>query len=192
MAEGKKRIMFYADWMEQFTDLTDEEAGKLIKHIMQYLNDLNPEAPDRLTTLLFKPFEKQFKRDLVKYEDFIDKQRENGSKGGRPNKTQKTQAFISKPKKADKDKVKDKVKDKEIESSVVRFKPPTILEVKDYISEMKYGMDANRFVDFYESKGWMVGKNKMKDWKAAVRSWESADKKQNKDSVKGIPGKVYH
>ena len=53
-----------------------------------------------------------------------------------------------------------------------RFKPPTIEEVKEYCKERNNGVDAERFVDFYEAKGWMLGKNKMKDWKAAVRTWE--------------------
>ena len=39
-------------------------------------------------------------------------------------------------------------------------------------------MDASRFIDFYESKGWMIGKNKMKDWRAAVRTWEKGEVKQ--------------
>lgn len=53
-----------------------------------------------------------------------------------------------------------------------RFIPPTVEEVKEYCWERMNNVDAQRFVDFYESKGWMVGKNKMKDWKAAVRNWE--------------------
>lgn len=53
-----------------------------------------------------------------------------------------------------------------------RFVPPTVKEVKDYCLERHNSVDAERFVDFYESKGWMVGKNKMSSWKAAVRTWE--------------------
>lgn len=53
-----------------------------------------------------------------------------------------------------------------------RFAPPTLEEVKAYCAERGNKVDAGRFIDFYESKGWMVGKNKMKDWKAAVRTWE--------------------
>ena len=45
-------------------------------------------------------------------------------------------------------------------------------------------MDADRFVDFYESKGWMVGKNKMKDWRAAVRTWERESHGRNNCSRK--------
>lgn len=53
-----------------------------------------------------------------------------------------------------------------------KFVPPTEAEVREYCEQRKNGVDAEAFVNFYESKGWMIGKNKMKDWKAAVRTWE--------------------
>lgn len=56
-----------------------------------------------------------------------------------------------------------------------RFKPPTVEDVRAYCSEKGYAVDAERFVDFYGSKGWMVGRNKMKDWRAAVRTWVKRD-----------------
>ena len=52
-----------------------------------------------------------------------------------------------------------------------RFSPPTPHQVKEYCTEKGYAIDADRFVDFYSSKGWLIGKNPMKDWKAAVRNW---------------------
>lgn len=55
-----------------------------------------------------------------------------------------------------------------------RFKKPTLEEVKEYCEERNNGIDAETFINFYESKGWMVGKNKMKDWKACVRTWEKS------------------
>ena len=60
-----------------------------------------------------------------------------------------------------------------------RFVPPTPDEVRSYCTERNNSVDASRFVDFYEAKGWMVGKNKMKDWKAAVRTWEGKEVKQS-------------
>lgn len=56
-----------------------------------------------------------------------------------------------------------------------RFVKPSVEEVQAYCDERDNGVDARSFVDFYESKGWMVGKNPMKDWKAAVRTWEQRD-----------------
>ena len=54
------------------------------------------------------------------------------------------------------------------------FTPPTLQEVSAYCLERANGVDPNKWHDFYTSKGWMVGKNKMKDWKAAVRTWEQS------------------
>lgn len=56
--------------------------------------------------------------------------------------------------------------------------PPSLDEVKAYCQERNNRVDAERFISFYESKGWMVGKNRMKDWKAAIRTWEKRDQKE--------------
>lgn len=61
-----------------------------------------------------------------------------------------------------------------------QFKPPTVEEVREYCYERNNNVNAEAFVDFYESKGWMVGKNKMKDWKAAVRTWEKGNNSRQK------------
>lgn len=100
MAKDKKSFVAYCDWLESFEELTDEEAGKLAKHLFRYVNDLNPEPPDKITKMCFIPIKQSLKRDLVKYEERADRARENGAKGGRP-KTQKTQSVISEPKKPD-------------------------------------------------------------------------------------------
>ena len=56
-----------------------------------------------------------------------------------------------------------------------RFTPPTVEEVKAYCKERQNHVDAERFVDYYTSNGWRVGKNPMKDWKAAIRTWEKSE-----------------
>lgn len=70
-------------------------------------------------------------------------------------------------------------KDKEIErdkNNSNKFSPPSIEEVKAYCEERKNGVDPQRWYDFYLSKNFMVGKNKMRDWKASVRTWERDNK----------------
>ena len=54
-----------------------------------------------------------------------------------------------------------------------RFTPPCVSDVREYIQEKGYNLSADAFIDHYTSNGWMVGRNKMKDWKAAVRNWNS-------------------
>jgi len=56
------------------------------------------------------------------------------------------------------------------------FSRPTVQQVRDYCTERQNTVDPNRFVDFYESKGWLVGKSKMKCWKSAIRNWERTSK----------------
>lgn len=70
----------------------------------------------------------------------------------------------------------DVVSDKAGKST--KFIPPTVEEVRAYCRERNNTVDAETFVDFYIGKGWMVGKNKMKDWKAAVRTWEKNRKQE--------------
>lgn len=69
-----------------------------------------------------------------------------------------------------------------------KFTPPTLEELQEYITQNNYNVDAQRFIDFYESKGWLIGKNKMKDWKAAVRTWNSKEpqKPKPKKDIKDI------
>lgn len=84
MATDKNKIIVYKDWQKTFNKLTDDEAGRLIKHFFNYVNDENPEPPDRLTEIAFEPIKQTLKRDLKKWEQIADRNRENGSKGGRP------------------------------------------------------------------------------------------------------------
>ena len=62
------------------------------------------------------------------------------------------------------------------------FVPPSVEEVKAYIDEKGYSINPDSFVDYYTSNGWHVGRNKMKDWKACVRSWNNREKKPTKPS----------
>ena len=72
--------------------------------------------------------------------------------------------------------------------SIKRFAPPTLEEVQSYSSEKGYHIDCQRFIDYYESNGWKVGRNPMKDWKAAVRSWAARDKQENSSAPKTPEG----
>jgi hypothetical protein len=74
---------------------------------------------------------------------------------------------------------KKKKKEKEENNISPLFVPPAVDDVAAYCQERNNGVDAVRFVSYYESVGWKVGKNKMKDWKAAVRTWERKDKQEH-------------
>ena len=75
------------------------------------------------------------------------------------------------------------------------FVPPTVDEVREYCLARKNGIDPQEFVDYYAARGWMLGKAKMKDWIAAVRTWEKRRKGGNHDqperyfTAADIPGR---
>lgn len=72
-------------------------------------------------------------------------------------------------------KEKEIIKEREKEKTARRFVPPTVEEVKARIDEMGYTFDAEAFIAFYQSNGWMVGKSKMKDWRAAMVTWQKRE-----------------
>lgn len=64
-----------------------------------------------------------------------------------------------------------------------RFTPPSVEQVMEYCNHRQNGINAQNFIDFYQSKGWKVGNSKMKDWKASVRTWETNNKIRNEQNA---------
>ena len=81
------------------------------------------------------------------------------------------------------DSVGEVIEEAEPPTRTKRFTPPSVDQVKEYCEERGNNVNPQRFVDYYSSNGWMVGKNKMKDWKAAVRTWEQKEKPQGKQTA---------
>ena len=90
---------------------------------------------------------------------------------------------------------KNRLEESEKKRKSNRFAPPSVDDVRAYCNERHNNVDPERFVYYYESNGWKVGKNKMKDWKATVRSWEHNDysnnKKQNGSIIHEVPMPAY-
>ena len=82
MAENKKSFVAYCDWEATFELLDNEEAGKLIKHLLAYVNDKNPELEERILKLAFAPIMLQLKRDLQKWDGILVKRVDAGKMGG--------------------------------------------------------------------------------------------------------------
>ena len=190
-------VKLFADTSGAVDLLSDAEAGRLFKAILHGIAGEVDELPGQ-EKLVYAMLKAQFERDSEAYDRFSDKQRENGKKGGRP---KKPSGFLENPKNPtvfsetqksqykDKDYNKDKEKDKDKDEEIViragtRFIPPTVDDVKIYASEKGYaGFDADRFVDFYASKGWRVGKDTMKDWKASARGWVSRYRQEHPEQA---------
>lgn len=93
MAENKKSFVLYTDYIETFEELSNEEAGKLIKHIFRYVNDKNPESDDKIIKFAFIPIKQQLRRDLKQWESIRVKRSEAGKLSAEKRSEQKQQVL---------------------------------------------------------------------------------------------------
>ena len=107
-----------------------------------------------------------------------------------------TDGYQTPPKEKEKEKAKEKTKAKEKEKNdgnradkPRRFTKPAVEEIREYCQERGNGIDPQRFYDFYEAKGWLVGSQPMKDWQAAVRTWEGREPAKPPDQDTSNPFK---
>lgn len=179
--------------MEVIEELTNEERGALLMMMFEYsMTGTYNEATDRIVQIAFKPIKAQMDRDMEKYQKVCERNKANIAKRySTDNKSvpEATSGIPDDTKSTDVCSMKNDVcsmkNDKEIkETRAKRFIPPSVEDVKDYCKKQGYQVDADRFIDFYESKGWMVGSNKMKDWKAAVRNWSRSQRQESTAKVK--------
>lgn len=184
----KNSFVIYTDYMEQIELLSLEQRGVLLTAIMSYASGAELPDMDGMTKMAFSFIRSRMDKDSEKYRQIVEKRREAGKQGGRPKadglpekqeKAKKANGFSEKQNNPDNDYVNDNdsVNDKDKKSSM-RFAPPTLDELNAYCGEKGLRIDAQRFIDFYESKGWMIGKNQMKDWKAAVRNWSRSQRQE--------------
>lgn len=82
MADGKKSFVLYCDMMHTVELLDDASAGKLLKHLLQYVNDKNPVTTDQIIKIAFEPIKQQLKRDLRDWEETREKRVKAGHEGG--------------------------------------------------------------------------------------------------------------
>jgi hypothetical protein len=80
MAQEKKSFLLYVDLIHTIEKLNDEQTGRLFKHILRYVNDLDPEPQDQFTEVVFEPIKQSLKRDLIKYEGIRERNKENANK----------------------------------------------------------------------------------------------------------------
>lgn len=175
MAQDKKVVMVYTDWMEKFEILEDDEAGRLIKHFFRYVNDLDPEAPDKITKLSFIDIENTLKRDLIKWEKTIEGRSKAGKasveakrllKSNKQNSTNSTNV-----KSVEKNLTNSTVRDKDIvtvkETVTVKENkkedtPNGVVDLKNQPEQPK--IDFNNLLSFFNSnRGLLPEVKKMSD-----------------------------
>lgn len=179
----KEYVPIFFDWVEVTGELNAQEKGRLIDAIVLYARGGDwQEQIKGNERYLFPAFKKQIDRaneiSDVRSTARIGKTKENKQE-------QTTTKDIKTPNNNNNKEKKEE--DKENHLTVVkeklRFSPPTLEEVQAYCRERGNKVDAEKFTDFYASKGWKVGNQPMKDWKAAVRTWERDDRGYGKSKT---------
>ena len=177
-------LKIWVSFSEIIEPLNDSERGRLFTAMLQYAEtETVPEfkGNERFVWAIAK-------QTIDQARAASERLTVNGSKGGRPKATEtnvnqtkptETNGNQTKPNESLKENINKNIKENPLkgikENAPRRFSPPTVEAVETYCRERNNRVDARRFVDFYESKGWKVGTAPMKDWKAAVRTWEKRD-----------------
>jgi len=160
----KDSIIIYRSFYEAIKDLPKELQADAWQCIFEYgLNDNQQELTGIVSTV-FKLIKPQL--------DANKKRFENGQKGGRPKTEPKPNNNLTITK--DKPNVNDNVNNNDNVNKKVKFIKPTIEDIKKEFPNF----NAEHFYNYYESNGWMIGRNKMKEWKATVKNWMAKDYNQ--------------
>jgi len=186
MAENKKSFILYCDQKGVWDKLDDAQAGRLIKHIISYVNDENPVAPDFITELAFEPIKAVLKRDLKKWENQQEQRRKAGLKSAEIRKRNASKANGRSTTVNERsisstvnDNVSASVNDNvSVSSKDDGVKPPSLEEVISYFDENGYTKEsATKMFEYYEEsrkprgRVWKDGRgNTVKNWKQKARS----------------------
>lgn len=197
----RKSFVLHIDSLDILDDLDNEQVAMLFRAIKDHQNGIEPKL-DQITKMVFLPFKNQFNRDDEKYIKTCEARAKAGSKGGKAkvaNASNGKQMLANQANLADSDNNSDSDSDSGSNSNNEsgnekgksgRFTPPTLEQVQVYCLERNNSVDAFSFINHYESNGWMRGKNKIKDWKACVRTWEQ-NQKSKTNSSHNLQNKVY-
>jgi len=163
---AREFLCVYHDMLPALKNLGNAEVGRLILAALEY--DISDKQPTDLIgkeAILWPMLMSQIDRNKAHYKKICETNRDNVTKRYDRIRSSTT--------------VYDGIQENRIEQNkteqkreVKRFAPPTLDEVRAYCQERGNAVDPVRFIDYYTSNGWHVGKNPMKDWKAAVRTWE--------------------
>lgn len=161
-------FIIFKDQLSLLKLIPDEQLGKSIKLLLENFDEL-PEKEDIVYEMIAS--------NIRRYREQSKISSEMGKKRWEPRGNPKGSLMV--PNATIQEKTKQN-KTKQEKNNII----PSLQEVIDYCNERNNGIDANAWYDFYSSKGWVIGKSPMKDWKAAVRTWERKNKHMvQKESV---------
>lgn len=172
--------------------LSDKQAGVLLKSILDYAdNGAVANFEDGMVAVVFEMVRQDIDYTAKKYAETCARRAESGKKGGLAKVANATKCYQmlakgSNAKHNDNDVDNDNDRDinisfqkeKDKKEKVSRFIKPSLAEIKEYCTNRNNGIDPQAFFDFYESKGWKIGNTPMKNWQAAVNTWERRKKQE--------------
>lgn len=168
----------YHSYLKSIDPLNDAERGRLFTALLFYSSTGKEPELRGNERFIFPMMREQIDRDCDKYNKKCESNRQNIKVRWNTNEYERIPDDTKNTKEKEKTKEKTKTKTKTRESINGAFAPrskfvkPTVDEVRAYCKERKNTVNPETFCDFYESKGWKIGKDPMRDWKAAVRTWE--------------------
>lgn len=182
-------FVFQDKYLNRLAKLTDQEVGRLVRALAIYHA---------------RGEEQELKGRECGYYDFIKadideiEQRYTARCETNRNNRQRTSTNVNEREQSETNapniNINKNIKDtllKESTEKRKRFTPPTVEEVDAYCKERGNKINPQTFVDFYEAKGWKVGNNPMKDWKACVRTWEQRDGQQSQQKPRVLRSQDY-
>ena len=199
----RESFVFYRSFFEALQNVPKKNRADVYEAVFAYVFEASEPSLSGVSRALWELMRPQLDSSMKRYEnakkgaEYGEKGAKYGKLGGRPKKEKPPLRGNDKNPLNDNDNVNvndnSNVNDNENDNENVnvndlhpltpskgdgrqRFTKPTVEEVALYCQERMNGIDAQEFIDFYESKGWMIGKSPMKDWKACVRTWERSRK----------------
>jgi hypothetical protein len=158
----------YHSYLDNMEELSDAECGRLFKACILYDKTGVAQELRGNEKFVFPGIRAQIDRDRESYQRKCEQNKANRS-STTVNDRQRPSTKSTKEKEKEKENIKERLPNGNPKKSI----PPSLEEVAAYCEERGNGIDAESFVDFYTARGWTYGKNQqMKDWRAAVRTWE--------------------
>ncbi len=210
MARQEEGFVFRYVWAEELLKLPENLRGKINDAIQRFAVYGEEPEDDYLKYTMYAVIRSQIIRDREKYESTCEERRkaamtrwhtndanaynsiqEDANDANAYNSIQEDANDANKINK-ERNVITSKEKEDKKKSAPMRFTPPTLEEVREFIVNNGYTLvNAEAFYNHYEAIGWKVGKNAMKDWHAAVRGWQSREKAQAPKVAEQPQGKKY-
>ena len=177
--QDMKYLKIFTDFLEVVEPLSDDERGRLFMAMLGYALDGSQPTLTGNERFVWAMAKQHINREVAAYKTKVEAGREAGRRSGEARRKQ-TEPKGTKPNETNQDNDNDNDNNNNNDIYIapapkahIYLQPPSLEEVASYCRERGNHVDPHYFHSYYESNGWRVGRNPMRDWKAAVRSWES-------------------